>query len=397
MPLNQAVHIPLRSHIDFAAEQFLMFVLDEIAYEYEQQYDDVIRLTLGKAELPVHESVTEAMVEAARNFSKSALVFPAGLPELREKLASYEGARYGVRIRPTNVIISVGSSTLFRNLFGLLTREGDEALLPLPYYPLYRFSAMLAGATVRHYGVHPSSASVDLESLRNQFTDATRVVVINSPGNPLGNILTREELAAIDRIVAGRAVIVCDQIYDNVCFDEPAPSMLSLPSLESPVIVTSAFSKGHRMYGRRVGYAIVPDELVAPLIVIQHHTLLTTDPVPQFGALAALDLPAEVEELTAIYRRRRDYAVQRFAHIEGVKALLAQGGFYLTLDCAGFIASHDFASSLQLATAIMRSKHVATVPGSDFGLPETLRLSFTCSRYEEGVDRLVAFFESDRF
>src|SRR6185369_10411362 len=103
-----------RPRINFGDEQFLMFVLDKMAYDYEQQYDDVIRLTLGKSELPADASITEAMVKAARAFDKSALVFPAGLPQLREKLAAHESKRHGIAISPDNVIISVGTSTLFR-------------------------------------------------------------------------------------------------------------------------------------------------------------------------------------------------------------------------------------------------------------------------------------------
>nr|ASV47014.1 hypothetical protein [uncultured bacterium] len=150
---NQATSVTVRSHIDFSAEQFLMFVLDEMAYQYEQEYDDVIRLTLGKSELPVDQSITDAMAEAVHSFKKNTLVFPAGLPQLREKLARHESQRNGTEVQPNNVVVSVGTSTMFRNLFALLTGEGDEALLPLPYYPLYRFSAMLAGATVRYYRI----------------------------------------------------------------------------------------------------------------------------------------------------------------------------------------------------------------------------------------------------
>jgi aspartate/methionine/tyrosine aminotransferase len=389
---KQATRISLRSQIDFSAEQFLMFVMDEMANEYELQYDDVVRLTLGKAELPPDQSIIDAIVKATCNFPRSTQVFSAGLPELREKLAHHESKRQGIEIRPKNVIVSVGTSTMFRNLFGLLTGEGDEVLLPLPYYPLYRFSAMLTGATIRYYSIDPSSMRVDLESVAREFNDATRVVVINSPGNPLGNVLNRHELTAIDEIVDGRAAVICDQIYDNVCFGEPAVSMFSLPDLVSPVVITNSLSKGYRMYARRVGYAVVPDELVEPLTVIQHHTLLTTDPVPQFGALAALERPQDVEELTAIYRSRRDYTLRQFEGVRGVTALRPEGSFYLTLDCSLFMADYRFASSLDLAVAIMRSKHVAVVPGSDFGLPQTLRLSFSSSRYEEGIDRLVEFF-----
>jgi aspartate/methionine/tyrosine aminotransferase len=390
--IGNVATLPLRTRIDFASEQFLMFVLDQMAHDYEQRFDDVIRLTLGKSELPVAPEITDAMVEASRTFAKNTLVFPAGLPRLRERIARHESEKHRIAVDPANVIVSVGTSTMFRNLFALLAREGDEALLPMPYYPLYRFSAMLAGATVRYYDVDPRTMRVDLDSFRAQFTGATRVVVVSSPGNPLGNVLTRAELAAIDRITDGRAAILCDQIYDNICFDEPAPSMLSLPDLASRVIVTNAFSKGFRMYARRVGYAVVPDELIEPLTVIQHHTLLTTDPVPQFGALAALDRPQDVAELAAIYKRRRDYTLDAFAEVGDVDALRAQGSFYLTLDCGRFMQRRGLATSLDLASAILRATHVATVPGSDFGLPETLRLSYTSPRYEEGIDRLVSFF-----
>jgi aspartate/methionine/tyrosine aminotransferase len=369
-----------------------MFVLDEMADAYEQTCDDVIRLTLGKAELPLAPAVIDSMVEATRTFTMNKLVYPAGLPRLRERLAAHESEQQGIDIRAENVLVSVGTSTIIRNLFDLLTRAGDEALLPLPYYPLYRFSAMLAGATVRHYRIDPHSMRLDIDSFHSQFSESTRIVVINSPGNPLGNVLTRDELAAIDEIVAGRAIIICDQIYDNMWFDERPPSLLSLPDLASRTIFTNAFSKGYRMYARRIGYAVVPDALVQPLTVIQHHTLLTTDPVPQFGALAALDRPQDVEELRLLYRSRRDYTLRRFEGVQGVRAIPARGSFYLTLDCADFMHAGSYASSLALAKAIMQRTHVATVPGSDFGLPETLRLSFTSSRYEEGIDRLVAFF-----
>ncbi|HRC54401.1 MAG: aminotransferase class I/II-fold pyridoxal phosphate-dependent enzyme [Myxococcales bacterium] len=386
--------LPLRCPIDFSSEKFLMFVLDKMAYEYEKTHDDVIRLTLGKSELPPHPEIIEAMVEASRTFAKSTLVFPAGLPQLRERLAAHESERHGKPVRPDNVIVSVGTSTMFRNLFALLTRADDEVLLPLPYYPLYRFSAMLAGATVRYYRIDPDTMRLDVKSLRSQINERTRVVVVNSPGNPLGNVLTKEELLEIDRAVDGRAAIISDEIYANACFDGDAPSLAALPETRSPVIVTNAFSKGYRMYARRVGYAVVPDSLIEPLTVIQHHTLLTTDPIPQFGALAALARPQDVAELTASYRARRDYTVRKFAEVADVTALPAQGSFYFTLDCAAFMRRHKLASSLDLASEIMQSKHVATVPGSDFGLPQTLRLSYTSARYEEGIDRLVSFFSA---
>lgn len=382
----------LRTNINFYNERFLMFVLDQMAYDYEKEGKEVIRLTLGKSELPPHENIVRSIQEALGDFKKSALVFPGGLPELKEKLSGYYKQRYNVSIRPENFVISTGTSSIFRNLFHLLVKEGDEVLLPLPYYSLYHFSALLVGAKIRYYKIDMDTLSLDVDSFRENFTDKTRVVVINTPGNPLGNILTEDELYTIDSIVNGQAVIINDEIYANMCFDEPGTSVMQLKNTKSTFITTDAFSKGFRMYSRRVGYCIVPDELVTPLTVIQHHTLLTLDPTAQYGAITALEHQDEVNHLVDLYRDRRNYTVERFKCVAGAKPFYSKGSFYITLDCEEYIKKNKIPSSLDLAVRIMESKNVATVPGSDFGLPNTLRLSYSSTKYKEGIDRLVDFF-----
>ncbi len=384
----------LRSDINFYDNRFLMFVLDQMAYEYETEKRDVIRMTLGKSELPMHPAIIKSMQDALGDFKKSSLVFPGGLPELKDKLSEYYRQKYDVAINPGNFVISVGTSTLFRNLFHLLLKEGDEVLLPLPYYSLYHFCALLVDAKIRYYKIDLDTLSLDVESFKENFTEKTRVVVINTPGNPLGNILTKDELYTIDSIVNGQAVVINDEIYANICFDKQCTSVMQLENTKSVFITTDAFSKGYRMYSRRVGYCIVPDELVTPLTVIQHHTLLTLDPVVQFGAITALENQSEVECLVGLYRARRDYTLQVFKDIPGVRALPAEGSFYLTLDCGQYMKEKGYESSLDLAVRIMEEKCVATVPGSDFGLPETLRLSFSNTRYNEGIDRLADFFKN---
>ncbi|WP_431897559.1 pyridoxal phosphate-dependent aminotransferase [Micromonospora haikouensis] len=258
-----------------------MFVLDEMAHEYEKKHDDVIRMTLGKSELPPSAPVVEAMLAPAADYRTASLVFPAGLPQLRDRLALEYQQRYGVHLPSNRFVISTGTSTTFRNLHQLLVTEGDEVLVPLPCYPLYVFTARLVGARVRHYRVDPHSLEVDLASLEAAMTPRTRVVIVNSPGNPFGNVVDRRRFLEIDAIVAGRATLVSDEIYVNCLFDDEPYSAAEL--------MGNSFSKGHRMYARRVGYAIVGEEPVEPMSVIQHHKALTTDPVPQFGAIAALD------------------------------------------------------------------------------------------------------------
>lgn len=371
-----------------------MFVLDQMAYDFEKEGKEVIRMTLGKSELPLHPDIQQAIVDSIYDFRKSSLVFPGGIPELKEGLSKYYKYKHNQEVKPENFIISVGTSTIFRNLFYLFLEKGDEVLLPMPYYSLYHFSSLLVGAKIRYYNIDMDSLRLDQESFRQNFTDKTRLVVINSPGNPLGNYLTRDELEFIDSVVDGRAPIINDEVYDNTCFDTPSPSVLEMRRANSTFITTNSFSKAFRMYSRRVGWCIVPDELVTPMTVIQHHTLLTTDPICQFGALKALEYQDEVEHIRLLYKSRRDYTIQEFKKVELVRALPAVGSFYLTLDCRRYMEKKGIKNSLDLAVAIINATNVATVPGSDFGLNHTLRLSFSSHKYNEGIDRLVRFFNA---
>jgi len=380
--------------INYFDERFLMFVLDQMAYDYEKEKKEVIRMTLGKSELPLHPDIIKSIVDSMQDFKKSSMVFPGGLPELKVRLSKHYKDKYKLDINPRNFIISVGTSTIFRNLFYLFLDKGDEVLLPLPYYSLYHFSALLSQAKIRYYNIDMNTMRLDRDSFKENFTDKTKLVVINSPGNPLGNILTREELKFMASVVEGRAPIINDEVYDNVCFDEQSPSVMEMNGSETTFITTNSFSKAYRMYSRRVGWCIVPDELITPMEVIQHHTLLTTDPICQWGALKALDYQSEVEHIRSLYKDRRDYTLEQFKNVETVNAVPSEGSFYLTLDCKNFMEKKGFSSSLDLAVKIIENTLVATVPGSDFGLPYTLRLSFSSHRYKEGIDLLVKFFNS---
>lgn len=385
----------IQSNISFDDERFLMFELDYLAYLKEKEGEEVIRMTLGKSELPTNEKITDAIAEAAKDFDKYTRVFPGGLPELREELADYHNRKYGTKLTDQNVVVGCGTSSIFRNLFQVLCAPGDDVMLPLPYYSLYNFSAQLARANINYYTIGLDDMKIDFDTFRENFTDKTRIVVMCSPGNPLGNIITEDDIRKMDEIIDGRAVIVNDAIYANTHFDDEPKSILQMDDLKSTVITTNAFSKGYRMYARRVGYCILPDELVTPLTVIQHHTLLTLDPIVQYGAIEALKHEEDVVALTALYKSRRDYTLEQFRNLNEVRALPARGSFYLTLDCADFMNNRNIETSFDLAKDLIEKTNVATVPGSDFGLPQTLRLSFSTAKYNEGIDRLVDYFQKN--
>ncbi len=373
--------------------EFQMFVLDELADELIEQGADVLKLTIGVTELAMPQSVLERMVDKLKDPQFVRRVYPEGLPELREAIARFYNRRHRAGVSAAHVIVNTGSSPIFRNLFQLLSGPEYEIMIPRPYYALYLYCATLAGAKIKFYDIDIDTKRVDMDSFRRNFSpERTSLVVINSPGNPLGNVVTPDEMREIYAIVDRQAYVLNDEIYNNTLFYEKFHSPLAmLPEQRDITIVTNSFSKGYRMYTKRIGFAILPEELQTNLRVMQQHTLLCTDPCYQYGMIAALGDEESPEQLTNVYRARAEYTVQRLAGT-GCEPVAAEGGFYAMLRCGQWNAARGFASSKELARDILERVHVAVVPGTDFGMPDGLRLAFCNERYNEGIDRLQAYF-----
>ena len=375
--------------------EFQMFVLDELADELIKQGADVLKLTIGVTEQPMPQNVLARMVDKLNDPGFVRRVYPEGLPELREAIAKFYDRRHGTDVSAENVIVNTGSSPIFRNIFQLLSGPEFEIMIPRPYYALYLYCATLAGAKVKFYDIDVNTKRVDMDSFRRNFSPKrTSLVVINSPGNPVGNIVTLDEMRDIYEIVDHNAYVLNDEIYNNMMFyDEFRTPLTALPQHEDITIVANSFSKGHRMYTKRVGFAILPEELQKHLRVIQQHTLLCTDPCYQYGMIAALEDEESPEQLTRLYRARSEYTTQRLTGT-GCEPIAAEGGFYAMLRCKDWNAMHGFESSKELARDILEKVHVAVVPGTDFGVPDDLRLAFCNARYSEGIDRLREYFTS---
>jgi aspartate aminotransferase len=255
------------------------------------------------------------------------------------------------------------------------------------------YCATLAGATIKFYDIDLDTKRIDMDSFRRNFSpERTSLVVVNSPGNPVGNIVTPDELREIYEIVDRQAYILNDEIYNNVMFyDEFHSPLALLPEHSDITIVTNSFSKGYRMYTKRIGFAILPKELQVNLRVIQQHTLLCADPCYQYGMIAALDDEESPKELTRVYRERAEYTTNRLTG-NSCRPIAAEGGFYAILRCEEWNKAKGFASSKELARDILEKVQVAVVPGTDFGVPHDLRLAFCCDRYDEGIDRLHKYF-----
>jgi aspartate aminotransferase len=267
-------------------------------------------------------------------------------------------------------------------------------MLPRPYYCLYLLSAALVDLNVKFYDIDPFTGRLDFQSfVKNYSPTDTCAVIINSPGNPLGNVLQEQEIRAIYEYVNAQSFVVLDEIYNNTCFYENYLSPFSYldPQLLKTTIITNGFSKAFRMYTKRVGFALLPPSLQMPMRIIQQHTLLTHDPVTQLAMEEALKDRDSPRELTAIYKERAQYA---FETLNGTACapIEPHGGFYIVLDCDNWNRNQNFSTSKELARDILERTSVAVVPGTDFGIPQCLRLSFCNDRFNEAIDRLRDYF-----
>lgn len=384
----------LIDEIDFNKIEFLMFVLDELADKLASEGKDVIKLTLGKAQEPLHEDIINAHIEAIKDSNKRNLVYPEGLPILRKKIAQWYTSM-GNHVNEKNVLVNTGTSPFFKDLFRLLLEEGDEILIPGPYYSVYYVCGLLAKAKVKFYSVDPETLKIDMNSLKKNYDpEHTKFIIFCSPGNPYGNIVSKEEYKEVLEMVSKRTYLLNDEIYRNTGFYGKVPSLLDITKSRDNIIISNSFSKGFRMYTARVGFCILPDKLLRPIRVLLQHTLLTTNPTEQFAAAEALNHLDEVENLTHEYCTRSEYIVTKLSDVKEIKVIKSQGGFYTVIDCTNFIKKYKIQGSFELAKDILEKTGVAVVPGSDFGLPNGLRVSFTSLRFNEGVDRLHKYFSN---
>lgn len=395
--------------IAFEKLGFHMFTVDRYLSELEDDGEQVIRLTLGKSDRPVEKSVKEAMVSAMDNTRDLLRVDSEGNMKLRSEIVKYYNSRFEKKIQPQNVIIgSQGTSSLFRDLFILLLQDGGEVLLPRPGYILYEASARLMQAIckhdiyIRYYDIDLVTNKLNLCSFTNNFdSEKNRIVVINSPSNPTGCIVSRQEFEVILSTVnsGNRCVLISDQVYSNVVFHgHEYSSILDKEVNEKihiPYIVTDSFSKGFEMYTFRVGFAILPLELIKPVTIFQRNFSLTPSTLSQFGAIAAINQTERVEDLRRLYQKRSDYVCKKFYDVNGIDILEAKGGFYCILKCTVYMKKHGIINDVELALDIARKTypHIGTVPCSDFGIADSIRISFSPQDFEKGIDELVEYFQ----
>jgi aspartate aminotransferase len=350
-------------------EPFLAMELMERAKVLEAEGRDVIYLCLGepdfKTPAPILAATGQALADGATSYTHS-----LGLLELREEICRYYLNRYGVEIIPDQVVVSSGTSPLMLLLFSLLLNEGDELILTDPGYACYPGFVRFSGGTAvllktdAENGFQPRA-----EQVRSLITPETRGLLINSPSNPAGSVLSGSEMEAL---AALGIPIISDEIYHGLTYQGDERCMLEFTS---DAFVLGGFSKAYAMTGWRLGYLIAPLACMRTLQTLHQNFLICANHFVQYGGIAALQqCQGDVADMRAVYDTRRKEMVSRLRRLGFGVHFEPKGAFYVLAD-----ARHIDSNSQRLALDILENTGVAITPGVDFGQGAEgyLRFSYT--------------------
>jgi aspartate aminotransferase len=362
----------------------------------EAQGRSIIHLEIGEPDFDTPANVREAAKQALDEGATHYAPF-AGIPDLRAAIADDATARKGFGVTPDRVFVTVGGKgVMVYAILGLID-PGDEVIVPDPGYPIYESLTRFCGATPVPIPIRMENEfRLDVDELASLITPRTRMLVINSPANPTGGVLTAADNERIAELAVRHDLIVlADEIYSRILYDGAEHvSIAALPGMAERTIVLDGFSKTYAMTGWRLGYAIVPPPLVQAYGTLIINTISGATTFAQKGAVEALRGPQdEVEAMVAEFRVRRDLVVDGLNEIPGVRCIRPHGAFYVFPEISG-----TGLQGAELADRLLHEAGVCVLAGTAFGGLGTshIRISYANSRANltEALRRIRAFVEA---
>jgi len=358
---------------------------------------DIIGLGAGEPDFDTPEHIKDAAIEAIRaGFTKYTAV--DGTPELKQAVIDKFRRDNGLEYAPEQVLVSSGGKQSFYNLCQALLDDGDEVIIPAPYWVSYPDMVLLADGkpVIVETGIE-DRFRLTPEKLEAAITPRTRLLVLNSPSNPTGMVYSRAELAALGAVLEKhpQVLVASDDMYEHILWaDEPFANIVNAcPHLYPRSVVLNGVSKAYSMTGWRIGYAAGPAPLIAAMKKIQSQSTSNPASISQAAATAALNGgQACIQIMLEAFKARHDRVLEMLNAIEGVTCLPSEGAFYAFPDMRGLIARlPGIEDDLQLAEYLIEEVGVALVPGSAFGSPGFMRLSFATSmeNLEEAIGRIA--------
>jgi len=370
----------------------LTLAIDSKAKAMKAEGMDVVGFGAGEPDFDTPQHIKDACI-AAINAGFTKYTPSSGIPELRQAIADKFKRENGLTYKPSQIIVSNGGKHSCYNVILATCEEGDEVIIPAPYWLSYPEMAKLAGATpVILTTTDKTEFKVTPEQLRAAITPRTRLFILNTPSNPTGTVYTRDEIKALGDICVEKGVLIMsDEIYEHLLYDNATHTSVasfSQAHFEHTIIV-HGFAKAWSMTGWRLGFLAAPEPIAKAIDAVQSHSTSNPTSFAQKGAVAALTGPQDhLPRWLAEYNKRRTYACQKLNSIPGISCVNAKGAFYLFPNISKLgLKSADFCARL------LDQEKVAAVPGIAFGADDYLRISYATSlaNIEKGLDRLEKF------
>ncbi|MFC1719860.1 pyridoxal phosphate-dependent aminotransferase [Pseudomonadota bacterium] len=372
------------------------------AMELRAQGKDIISLGAGEPDFDTPEHIREAAITAIRA-GKTRYTQVDGTPELKAAIARKFREQNGLEFSTSQIIASNGAKQSLYNLMVALLNRGDEVIVPAPYWVSYPDMVKLADAEPVILSATPEhDFKITPRKLQNTLNENTRMVILNSPSNPTGKVFTAEEYQALGEVLLEhpKVFIACDDIYEHIYWGEGPYSTLlnSCPELAERTAVINGVSKGYAMTGWRIGYLAGPEDVVKAMRKVQGQSTSCPGSISQAAAVAALEGPQDcIDVMRQSFEQRYRYIREALNQIDGVECPECDGAFYAFPSFQGFIDRMDkLRDDVELAGWLLANAGVATVPGTAFGAPGHLRLSFASSmeQLEEAIGRIKRALDS---
>ena len=360
---------------------------------------DVVDFGAGEPDFPTPENIKNAGKAAIdANFTKYTAT--GGIPDLKNAICGRHRTDYGTNYSPAECIVTVGGKHAIFNLTQALLNPGDEVLIPVPYWVTYKDVVNYAGAKCVFVKTDEDSGfTFNAKTIEPYFTNKTKLLIINSPGNPSGGVLSREDFEQIYRLASQRGIwLMTDECYCRFLYGGEPFSIAAMPGAKDNVVVAGSLSKTYAMTGWRIGFALAPKPVIGAMMKLQSHCTSNPTSIAQKAAVEALRGPQEsVGVMLAEYQKRRDYVVQRLRAIPGVKIAEPKGAFYAYPNIS-VAFGRGISSAMQFSERLLSEAHVAVVPGEAFGTDEHIRISYATSMKElgRGLDRIEKFIREQQ-
>ncbi len=370
----------------------LTLAIDAKAKKLKAEGVDVAGFGAGEPDFDTPQHIKDAAIKALNDgFTK--YTPSSGTPELRAAIAEKLKTENGLDYQPTQVIVNCGAKHSCYNAIIATCNPGDEVIIPAPFWLSYPEMVKLAGATpVTVLTSEANGFKITPDQFRDAMTPATKMIILNSPGNPTGSVYTREELLALAEVALEEEILMLsDEIYEKITYDGAVSTSLAglSPEIYELTITVNGFSKAYSMTGWRLGYIAAPVAIAAVIDSIQSHSTSNPTSFAQKGGLAGLKGDQSfIGEMVKAFAGRREYMYDRLTKIPGVTCVKPMGAFYMLPNISSFgLGSADFCEKL------LDQQKVACVPGIAFGSDAHMRLSYASSmeNITKGLDRIEAF------